>query len=66
MTAALDGYDLSEMKQIYRVLHAALPSEPALLDSRLLEDVQTRLQREARLARVDVTDHRAWAQWLAR
>ena len=66
MTTTLDDYDLGEMKKIYRVLHAALPTEPALMDSCLLEDLQTRLQREARLARIDVTDHQAWAQWLAR
>lgn len=66
MTTALDRYDVNELKQIYRVLHAALPAQPALLDSRLLEDLQICLQRAAKQARVDVTDHQAWAQWLGR
>ena len=66
MKTALDAYDLSELKLAYRTLHAALPTAPALLDSQLLADLQLLLQQAAKLAGVDATDHRAWAQWLDR
>lgn len=64
MKTALVAYDLSELKLVYRALHAALPAEPALVDSQLLADLQLLLQQAAKSAGVDATDHRAWTQWL--
>lgn len=60
----LDAYSLDDLKLCYRVLHAQLMSEPGLLDSQLLSDAQARLQRAARAAGVDVSDHAQWAAWL--
>ncbi len=53
-----------DAKLIYRVLHAHLREHTELLDSELLEALQGALQRRAREAGVDVTDHAAWDAWL--
>lgn len=60
----LDQYDLGELKLVYLCLHAALPGNPPLMDSELLQDLQTYLQRTARAAGVDVSHHAQWATWL--
>ncbi|MHB8253232.1 MAG: hypothetical protein ACYDEV_05925 [Acidiferrobacter sp.] len=61
----VDHYPLADLKLIYTTLHAALTKEPSLMDSALLEDLQAHLITEARKARIDVSDHGAWATWLA-
>jgi len=60
----LDEYALAELKLMYRLLHAQLPEQPALMDSALLHDLQTYLQQQAREAGVDVSLHGEWAAWL--
>jgi hypothetical protein len=60
----LDTYPLAELKLIYRALHSQLTHNPDLLDSALLHDLQTHLQREARGAGVVATDHAQWDAWL--
>jgi hypothetical protein len=50
---------LGELKPVDRVPHGRLAERPALLDSRLLEDLQTLLHRRARAEGVDVADHAA-------
>lgn len=35
----IDQYDLNELKLIYLILHAALPDNPQLMDSELLQDM---------------------------
>jgi hypothetical protein len=60
----VERYPLGELKLVYRVLHGRLAEHPALLDSRLLEDLQTLLHRRARAEGVDVADHAAWDAWL--
>jgi len=60
----LDQYSLNELKLVYLCLHAALPGDPELMDSELLQDLQTYLQRMARAADVDVSHHAQWATWL--
>lgn len=62
---SLDGYELGELKRVYRVLHAALPAEPELMDSQLLAELQTWLQQRAAADGVDVSLHADWAAWLA-
>ncbi len=62
---ALDSYPLAELKLIYTTLHAALTSEPRLMDSDLLQDLQSYLLTIAREDGVDASDHGAWAAWLA-
>lgn len=57
-------YPLSELKLIYRLLHASLQTHPELMDSQLLHDLQTALQRRAREEGVDVSAHAKWAAWL--
>ena len=64
MMKSLDAYALGELKQIYQLLHAQLPEQPALMDSQLLHDLQSYLQQQARDAGVDVSLHAEWAAWL--
>jgi len=64
MMKPLDQYDLDELKLVYLSLHAALPDNPLLMDSELLQDLQTYLQQMARAAGVDVSHHGQWANWL--
>lgn len=60
----IDQYDLAELKHIYLILHAALPDHPPLMDSELLQDLQTWLQQMAKMEGVDVSHHAQWATWL--
>lgn len=60
----LDQYPLNELKLVYLVLHAQLPGNPMLMDSDLLQDLQTHLQAKAKEAGVDVSHHAQWATWL--
>lgn len=62
---ALDDYPLADLKQLYRLLHASLAENPELMDSELLHDLQTLLQRQARADGVDVSLHAQWAAWLS-
>ena len=61
---SLDHYDLDELKLIYLTLHAALPDNPQLMDSELLQALQIHLQQLANSANVDVSHHGQWAHWL--
>ena len=61
---ALLQYELQELKLIYRLLQAQLPQHPQLIDSELLQDLQTYLQQQARHDGVDVSHHAQWARWL--
>lgn len=60
----LDQYSLRELKLIYRILHAALPEKPELMDSEWLESLQRYLQQRAREEGIDVSEHAQWAAWL--
>jgi len=60
----LDQYPQDELKLIYRILHAQLVGNPVLMDSDLLQDLQTHLQGMAQAAGVDVAHHAQWATWL--
>ena len=60
----LDQYPLSDLKHIYRILHGRLQEDFELMDSELLQDLQTFLQGKAREAGVDVSLHAQWAAWL--
>lgn len=60
----LDAYAPDELKLVYRILHAALMQHSELLDAELLQDLQTELQRRARIDGIDLTDHAAWDRWL--
>jgi len=62
--SAITQYPLQELKLIYRILHTQLPQNPPLLDSELLQELQTYLQQQAREAGVDVSHHAQWARWL--
>ncbi|MCA9601886.1 MAG: hypothetical protein R3A78_08480 [Polyangiales bacterium] len=57
--------DVADLKVLYRVLHLHLVDHPELLDVELFSEIQSRLQRAARLEGVDVTDHSAWDTWLS-
>ncbi|MDH5395072.1 MAG: hypothetical protein OEW97_02260 [Gammaproteobacteria bacterium] len=60
----LNEYPIAELKIIYSVLHNQVMEHPALMDSNLLQDLQTFLQSAATLAKVDVSTHADWANWL--
>lgn len=60
----LDQYPQNELKLIYLLLHTQLPDHPMLMDSDLLQDIQTHLQGLAKDAGVDVSHHAQWATWL--
>ncbi len=64
MMKTLDAYALGDLKQVYQLLHAQLPEQPALMDNQILHDLQTYLQQQAREAGVDVSLHAEWAAWL--
>ena len=61
----LDTYALSELKLIYSILHSQVLNKPDLMDSDLMQDLQTFLQSGASKDGVDVSDHGAWDIWLS-
>lgn len=61
---ALCDYPIDDLKLVYQLLHSQLPSQPSLMDSELLHDLQTYLQQCARDDGVDVSLHAQWASWL--
>ena len=60
----LSDYALGDLKLIYQTLHERLPGDPALMDSDLLQDLQTFLQQQATQDGIDVSLHAQWASWL--
>jgi len=60
----IDAYELSDLKRVYRTLHGQLQQDFELMDSALLQDLQTYLQAQATAAGVDVSLHAQWAAWL--
>ena len=60
----LDQYPISELKQLYLILHSQLSEAHELMDFELLQDLQTYLQQKAGEDGVDVTHHAQWATWL--
>ena len=61
---SLDTYAISELKLIYSILHSQVLEYPNLMDSDLLQDLQTFLQSQATKDNVDVSDHGQWDDWL--
>lgn len=61
---SLDQYQPSDLKHIYRTLHARLKQDFELMDSELLHDLQGWLQARATAEGVDVSVHAQWAAWL--
>lgn len=61
---ALSDYALSDLKLIYQMLHERLPTDPMLMDSDLLQDLQTYLQQQASSDGIDVSLHAQWSSWL--
>jgi len=60
----LEHYELRDLKRIYRTLHGQLQQDFELMDSELLQDLQTCLQAQAKADGVDVSLHAQWAAWL--
>ena len=63
-SVSIKTYRMSDLKQIYRVLHRHLLQHTDLMDSEILDDLQAYLQGCATLAGVDISDHDAWDRWL--
>ncbi len=57
-------FDLSELKVVYRALHANLMEHLDLMDGDFLQDLQTWLQSIAGQQGVDIGDHAQWDAWL--
>ena len=60
----LSEYPISELKLIYRLLHTQIQSHMELMDSQLLQDLQTYLQQQAKGDGIDVSLHAQWSAWL--
>ena len=60
----LEQYEAGDLKRIYRTLHGQLQQDFELMDSELLQDLQTYLQVQAKADGVDVSLHAQWAAWL--
>ncbi|MFK5914257.1 MAG: hypothetical protein QM484_07765 [Woeseiaceae bacterium] len=60
----LNSYALTELKLIYSILHSQVLEHIDLMDSDLLQDLQTFLQSKAKTDKVDVSDHGQWDDWL--
>lgn len=61
----LDTYPISELKLIYSILHSQVLEKPELMDSDLLQDLQSFLQAKATKESIDVSDHGQWDSWLS-
>lgn len=62
---SLSDYPITELKLIYSLLHSQIIEQPALMDSDLLQDLQSFLQSQATQDNVDVSTHSEWAAWLS-
>ncbi len=63
-TMIFEKYDLKEWKLIYLQLRNAITVYPELLDSEMLNDLQTYLQGKAESIDLDPLDHETWINWL--
>ena len=61
---SLSDYAISDLKLVYQLLHERLPTDPMLMDSDLLQDLQTYLQKMASQDGIDVSLHAQWSSWL--
>ena len=57
-------FDLSELKLVYRTLHAHLMEHIDLRETDFLTDLQRWLQYRAAEDGVDLADHAQWDAWL--
>ncbi len=62
--AVVAALDAEELKLVYRVLHQHLGDHPELMDTDFLIELQNYLQRQAKAAGVDISDHSAWDRWI--
>lgn len=63
-SVSIKTYRISDLKQIYRVLHRHILVHTDLMDSELFEDLQAYLQGVATLSGIDIADHEAWDRWI--
>ena len=60
----LTAFETSDLKLVYRTLHASLLENHELLDSAFFHELQLWLQTLAQAEGVDVSDHAKWDAWL--
>jgi hypothetical protein len=60
----LTAFDTTDLKLVYRTLHASLLENPDLMDSAFFSELQTWLQTLAQVEGVDISHHAAWDAWL--
>ncbi len=61
----IKDYPVTELKLIYQVLHSQIQQNFDLMDSNLLQDIQTILQSQAANDGIDVSLHSEWSLWLS-
>ncbi len=58
------AFDATDLKLIYRSLHASLMDNIELMDSEFLQELQSWLRSVAGSEGVDTSDHAQWDGWL--
>lgn len=61
----IEDYPLKELKIIYNLLYAQLPTHTELIDSELLQDLQHHLLLQASTEGIDISLHLDWVNWLS-
>jgi len=61
----INDYPVSELKLIYQILHSQIQENFDLMDSSLLQDLQSVLQSLATKDGIDVSLHSDWSSWLS-
>ena len=58
------AFDATDLKLIYRTLHASLMDDLELMDSEFLHELQSWLRSVAGADGIDTSDHAQWDAWL--
>jgi hypothetical protein len=66
MIPKFNNFDLTELKEVYLVLHKNLINTPDLIDSQFLQELQSHLHTLAQSEGVDTKDHAQWEVWLGK
>ena len=63
-TNKFGAFNATDLKLIYRTLHASLMDDIELMDSEFLHELQSWLRSVARADGIDTSDHAQWDAWL--
>ncbi len=62
--SVLTAFATTDLKLVYRTLHASLLENQDLMDSAFFSELQLWLQTLARVEGIDIADHGQWDAWL--